>query len=174
MIQCPKCHYVRKPDDYGTGLECPKCGIVYKKYASRESVSYDHYDMDSTPAPIHKTGGWVKRVSLVLGLTCILSIFSVWKYQYKQSDHEEGNPYSPTSIIIYTAPRCKYCNLAKSFLRKYHIDYFEYDITSSQEGLRRYRELNGQGVPLIFVGETRMDGYNERALRSALEQEGLL
>jgi glutaredoxin len=149
---------------------------VYEKYVSRESVSHDHNDMDSTPVTIHKTGTWVKHILLVLGLICILSIFSVWKYQYKykQSDHEEGNSDSSASVIIYTTPRCKYCNLAKSLLRKYHIDYYEYDVTSSQEGLRQYRELNGRGVPLIFIGETRMDGYSESALRSALKQEGLL
>ena len=35
-------------------------------------------------------------------------------------------------------------------------------------------ELKGRGVPLIFIGETRMDGYSERHLRSALKKEKFL
>jgi len=80
----------------------------------------------------------------------------------------------PTSIVIYTTPRCGYCNLAKSFFRKHNIDYFEYDIATSQEGLQEYNELNGRGVPLIFIGDTRMDGYNEQYLRNVLKKERLL
>ena len=87
---------------------------------------------------------------------------------------EEGVSDSYVDVVIYTTPQCGYCNLAKSFFRKHNIDYFEYDITTSQEGLQEYRELNGHGVPLIFIGETRMDGYNERYLRSILKKEGFL
>ena len=87
---------------------------------------------------------------------------------------EEGASDSYANVVIYTTPRCGYCNLAKSFFRKHNIDYFEYDIATSQEGLQEYNELNGRGVPLIFIGETRMDGFNERYLRNVLKKERLL
>ena len=91
-----------------------------------------------------------------------------------QANQEEGISDSAPGVIIYTTPQCGFCNLAKSFFSKHNIDYSEYDITSSQRGFQEYRELKGQGVPLIFVGDTRLDGYNEQFLRSALEKEGLL
>ena len=84
----------------------------------------------------------------------------------------EGISHSSVSVVIYTTPGC--CNLAKSFFRERNIEYIEYDITSSQEGLREFKELNGRGVPLIFIGEARIDGYNEQLLRSALEQKEFL
>ena len=90
------------------------------------------------------------------------------------SAQEEGVSDSYVDVVIYTTPQYGYCNLAKSFFRKHNINYFEYDITTSQEGLQEYTELNGRGVPLIFIGETRMDGYNERYLRSVLKKERVL
>ena len=90
------------------------------------------------------------------------------------SPQEESVSDSYVNVVIYTTPQCGYCNLAKSFFRKHDINYLEYDITTSQEGLQEYNELNGSGVPLIFIGETRMNGYNERYLRSVLKKEGLI
>jgi glutaredoxin len=87
---------------------------------------------------------------------------------------EESGSDAYVDVVIFTTPRCGYCNLAKSFFRKHDINYFEYDISSSDEGLQEYQELNGHGVPLIFVGDTRMDGYNERYLKTVLKKEGIL
>jgi len=102
---------------------------------------------------------------------------NVWA-MFSKSDaipaQEEGASDSYVNVVIYTTPRCGYCNLAKSFFRKHDIDYLEYDISTSQEGLQEYNELNGRSVPLIFIGDTRMDGYNEQYLRNVLKKERLL
>ena len=29
---CPKCGYVRRPEDSAPDYECPKCGVIYEKY----------------------------------------------------------------------------------------------------------------------------------------------
>jgi predicted RNA-binding Zn-ribbon protein involved in translation (DUF1610 family) len=34
-ITCPKCGYIRKPEDEAPNYECPRCGIVYAKVLSR-------------------------------------------------------------------------------------------------------------------------------------------
>ncbi len=30
-MECPKCHYVRGPEDTAPDYECPRCGVVYAK-----------------------------------------------------------------------------------------------------------------------------------------------
>lgn len=30
--ECPKCGYIRRPEDTAPDYECPRCGIVYAKY----------------------------------------------------------------------------------------------------------------------------------------------
>lgn len=34
-MKCPKCGYIRKPEDTSPDYECPRCGVIYAKY-SRE------------------------------------------------------------------------------------------------------------------------------------------
>ena len=176
MVECPKCLYVRQPDDQAPEWECPRCGIVYQKFADRELFSPHPRDGNLAAKRIGKSGITFKfkGVALVLALAVLLSALIVWKYQGKQPDGREEAAGPPARVVIYTTPTCPYCNVAKAFFEKRDIDYFEVDITSSEEGLRAFRDLSGRGVPLIFVGETRIDGYNEQLLRNALRRIGLL
>lgn len=32
-MKCPKCGYIRKPEDIGPDYECPRCGVIYAKYS---------------------------------------------------------------------------------------------------------------------------------------------
>ena len=41
-----------------------------------------------------------------------------------------------------------------------------YDITSDRRAHERFKELRGNGVPLIFVGKTRIPGFQEGLLKS--------
>ena len=147
---------------------------MYQKFIDRESFYSHRDDFDLAADRIKKQGMTLKGVALVLGLVLLLSGFIFWKYRDKESDGREDASGSPTSVVIYSTPTCPYCNVARAFFEKHDIDYFEYDITASEEDLHEFRELGGRGVPLIFVGDTRIDGYNEQLIRNALRREGLL
>jgi hypothetical protein len=47
MDVCPKCGYQRQPRDVGPYLECPRCGIIFAKFAQHHPV----------PAPVTETTG---------------------------------------------------------------------------------------------------------------------
>jgi hypothetical protein len=34
---CPKCGYVRQPEDAGAAGECPRCGVIYEKYLQQQA-----------------------------------------------------------------------------------------------------------------------------------------
>lgn len=34
--ECPKCHYIRQPEDTAPADECPKCGVIYTKAMVRQ------------------------------------------------------------------------------------------------------------------------------------------
>jgi glutaredoxin len=74
----------------------------------------------------------------------------------------------PGGVVMYTKPKCGYCARAKAFFAKYGIAYTEYDITTDKQARKRFKKLNGNGVPLIFVGEKRVPGFNEGLLRGLL------
>lgn len=77
-----------------------------------------------------------------------------------------------SKVVLYTTQRCGYCRKAKQFLTRRNISYTEYDIETSSKGKRDYKKLNGRGVPVILVGERRMNGYSETGLASMLKSAG--
>lgn len=71
-------------------------------------------------------------------------------------------------VMMYATPTCGYCARARAFFAKHGVAYTEYDITKDKQARQRYAQLNGRGVPLIFVGDTRVPGFNEHLLRRLL------
>lgn len=75
------------------------------------------------------------------------------------------------SVIMYGAAWCGVCKQAKQYFKKNNIPYKEYDIDKSSKGRRDYKKLNGNGVPIILVGNQRMDGFTPRRFQALYEGE---
>lgn len=76
-------------------------------------------------------------------------------------------------VIIYSKEGCPACSEAVDFFEKHRINFEEYDIKEA-ENYQVYRELFGRGTPLIFIGNNRFDGFNEKLAKMALEELDLL
>jgi glutaredoxin len=63
-------------------------------------------------------------------------------------------------LVIYTTDWCGVCRQAKRHFKRHHIPYKEYDVEKSARGRRDYKRLNGAGVPIILVGNQRMNGFS--------------
>lgn len=70
--------------------------------------------------------------------------------------------YAHTSrqVEIFTMTGCSYCEQAKSYLNKKHIQYKECNITTNKSCNERFEKLGGRGTPLIISGSTRIEGFN--------------
>ncbi len=77
-------------------------------------------------------------------------------------------------VVLYTTSWCSHCKAVKAYLNNLHIDYTNYDIEASDIAWQKYEALDGIGVPLIFVGNHRIDGFNKAALEAALKDYGLI
>lgn len=75
-------------------------------------------------------------------------------------------------VRIYTTASCGYCKRALAHLRKRSVPFTEYDVQTSTTGKLDYRRLNGRGVPIILIGNQRMDGYSEPRLEEMLRKAG--
>ena len=62
-------------------------------------------------------------------------------------------------VVIYTTERCSICKKAKKYFRKNNISYVDYDVNKSRTGKIDYKLLRGKGVPIIIVGNKRMNGF---------------
>ncbi len=63
-------------------------------------------------------------------------------------------------VVMYATSWCPYCQQARNYFRQQGIAYTEYDIERDAEAKRRYQAFGGRGIPVIFVGKRRMNGFS--------------
>lgn len=66
------------------------------------------------------------------------------------------------AVVMYSTSWCGYCKKAARHFRKNKIPFTEYDIEKSAKGARDYKRLKGRGVPVILIGDKRMNGFSAR------------
>ena len=71
-------------------------------------------------------------------------------------------------VVMYTTSHCPACKAAKQYLAQKGVAYQEIDVETSRDGAEAFRKLGGHGVPLILVGDKRMEGFSPQALDAAL------
>lgn len=71
-------------------------------------------------------------------------------------------------MVLYSTDWCGYCEKTRQFLNEKNIEYVEFDIEKSDEGLRRYNALNGNGVPVLNINGTKVTGYNKSKILNLL------
>jgi glutaredoxin len=75
-------------------------------------------------------------------------------------------------VTLYTTTWCGYCKKARAYLNARNIPFDDVDVETTDRGRREYREMGGNGVPVIFVGSQRMDGYDQSGLEGMLRAGG--
>tara|TARA_B110000503_G_scaffold139424_1_gene227783 strand:- start:187 stop:711 length:525 start_codon:yes stop_codon:yes gene_type:complete len=73
-------------------------------------------------------------------------------------------------VVMYSAVWCGYCKKARRYFQQQGIPFKEYDIETSRKGKRDYAKLNGTGVPIIFVGQKRMQGFRAERFQAIYDQ----
>ena len=82
----------------------------------------------------------------------------------------EGAP----DVLMLGAAWCPVCKDAIRFLDKNNINYCEYDMETNAIGARLYKEVNGRGVPILFIGQHLIHGFSKATVTRALQDTGLL
>lgn len=63
-------------------------------------------------------------------------------------------------VVMYSASWCGVCTKARRYFEANNIGFTEYDVETSQTGKAGFEKLNGKGVPIILVGDKRMNGFS--------------
>lgn len=69
-------------------------------------------------------------------------------------------------VVMYSASWCGYCNKARSYFNSHGVAFSEYDIETSAKGQQDYARLGAHGVPVILVGNQRLNGFSAEAFES--------
>jgi glutaredoxin len=79
---------------------------------------------------------------------------------------EVDKPVANKSVTMYSAAWCGICKQAAKYFRENKIPFKEYDVDKSSKGQRDFQKLKGRGVPIILVGEQRMDGFSPERFKA--------
>ena len=72
-------------------------------------------------------------------------------------------------VVIYSTPTCPICKRAKAYLSRKGISYRDIDIAADKEAAHEMIHKSGQmGVPVIFVDDQMMLGFNQSKLDEML------
>ncbi|HUY05232.1 MAG TPA: glutaredoxin family protein [Candidatus Paceibacterota bacterium] len=73
------------------------------------------------------------------------------------------------TVTIYSTPTCHFCQMTKDFLKDKGIAYTDYNVASDLEKRQEMIQKSGQmGVPVIFVGDEMIIGFDQERLTSTL------
>ena len=79
----------------------------------------------------------------------------------------------PPRVTLYSAPGCPHCRQAAEFLRKHGVAFQELNVRASPKALKQLERLGARGVPVILVGEKRLDGFKGPKLKQILLKAGI-
>jgi len=81
---------------------------------------------------------------------------------------ESGAP-TAAGVIMYSTTWCGVCKQARQYMVSKGIPFTEVDVEKSDAGRDAYKKLNGRGVPIIMVGDKRMNGFSAGRLEQLLQ-----
>lgn len=64
---------------------------------------------------------------------------------------------------------CPHCRQAKHYLRRMGLRFQEFDVQNSSRAQKAFARLGARSVPVIIVGETRIDGFDRKRLDGLLK-----
>jgi glutaredoxin len=73
-------------------------------------------------------------------------------------------------VVMYSTVWCGYCKQARAYFAQNNIPYTDYDVEQSAEAKQNYDAIGGRGVPVIFIGQSRMNGFSAASFEYLYKQ----
>lgn len=114
-------------------------------------------------------------VPLVIGLGVLIALF-----QYVKIPAVEpvicgiDVPVETADVVMLSASWCRYCARARAFFVDAGINYCEYDIEQSERGATLYQQRRSGPIPVIYIGDSVIVGFNRDQITQTLITEDLL
>ena len=117
-----------------------------------------------------RRGLWVAAI-LALGFIVVTKL-TTHPHTLPVYCEQDLKPTAET-VVMLGASWCGYCARTRDFLSARKIAYCEYDIEHSTAGAARYRAAGGHGIPIIFIKNAKLFGYDPDAIDAALAANGV-
>lgn len=73
-------------------------------------------------------------------------------------------------IVMYGTRWCGYCKKARAYFAARQLAFTDLDVETDPGAKAAFERLGGRGVPVILVGDTRINGFNEKAFEKVYRQ----
>ena len=74
------------------------------------------------------------------------------------------------NVTIYSTSTCHFCHAAKEFFKEHNIAFTDHNVSEDSAKRDEMIQKSGQmGVPVIFVDNEMVTGFDEPRLRELLE-----
>lgn len=87
---------------------------------------------------------------------------------------EQDLPVAAADVVMLGAGWCGYCNRARAFFDEKSVAYCEYDIETTQRGAELYQRSRVGVIPVIYVRDEVIVGFNRDELLQTLIAENVL
>ncbi len=99
---------------------------------------------------------------------------STWSKVYPEPEYTTGDfsdlyKSENNKIVIFSSSTCPFCKAAREFLSENKLNYTEYLIDRDEIRNTEFTKLGGSVVPLIFIGNRRIEGFNVQTIQSAIK-----
>ena len=75
-------------------------------------------------------------------------------------------------VKVYSTDSCPWCDKVKDFLKENNVEFDVINVAEDPDGLKEMEEKSGQrGVPVVDARGTIIVGYDEDAIKAALNLE---
>ena len=78
----------------------------------------------------------------------------------------------PSTITLYGTAWCGFCKKARTWLAARGVAFRDLDVEQDEAAAAAYRALGGSGVPVIVVGNRKMQGWSAPQMEALLKQAG--
>lgn len=81
--------------------------------------------------------------------------------------------YRTPRITLYSSTNCAFCERAREFLRRNRLPFRDASVDTSRRAFSEFQRLGARGVPLLLIGEHRLEGFDPRRLTALLQKIGI-
>lgn len=73
------------------------------------------------------------------------------------------------NVVVYTSNTCGYCHEAKAYLKSLGVEYQEKNVSTDAQARKELMSQGFMGVPVIFVDEEVIQGFDKGKLDELLK-----
>lgn len=90
------------------------------------------------------------------------------KSPYTEGDYAQYFPNPDTKVVVYGTQSCPFCIKTRELFASQKIQFADFDIEKLDKSRQEFLKLGGEGVPLIIIGNRRIEGFNQAQIEAAI------